>query len=243
MENLSSVAPLIEVRGLCHSYPNGKNALNGIDFILNKGEKVALVGANGSGKSTLLTHIAGCYVPQRGEILLEGRIVGTDLERLRSAVGLIFQESDDQLFMPSVLEDVAFGPVAHKISVSEAHVLALKTLESLGVVHLADRSPHRLSGGEKRMAALAGILVMSPKAVILDEPSASRDPRSRWRVIETLKSMDSAILLATHDLDMALEVCTRAIILNDGRVAAQGTLPELFKDKTLLAENALLPGS
>jgi cobalt/nickel transport system ATP-binding protein len=158
---------------------------------------------------------------------------------LRKAVGLIFQDPDDQLFMPRVLEDVAFGLVSHGMNLTQAHQQARATLETLSSVHLENRLPHRLSGGEKRLVALAGILAMRPEIVALDEPTASLDPRARRRVIEVLKTLDQPMILATHDLDMALDVCTRALVMNKGRVAAEGELPALLKDETLLLENGL----
>jgi cobalt/nickel transport system ATP-binding protein len=224
---------------LRYSYPDGSPALQGVNFSIKRGEKLALVGANGSGKSTLLAHLAGCFpLSGPGGVRLFGRPV-TDLERLRKVVGLVFQDSDDQLFMPRVLEDVAFGLVAHGMEVAEAHERARVVLEDLFAAHLASRLPHRLSGGEKRIVALAGILVMRPEIVLLDEPSSGLDPRARRRVIEVLRSLERPMILATHDLDMALDVCTRALIMSEGKIAAEGTLPDLLKDEALLLENGL----
>jgi cobalt/nickel transport system ATP-binding protein len=231
---------LIEVEDLRYCYPGGAPALNGVSFSLRRGEKLALVGANGSGKSTLLAHLAGCFpLGGQGDILLSGRPVGSDVESLRKVVGLIFQDSDDQLFMPTVLEDVAFGLVSRGMRIAEAHERALAVLETLSAAQLASRLPHRLSGGEKRVVALAGILVMQPEIVVLDEPSSGLDPRARRRVIEMLRALDRPMILATHDLDMALDVCTRALVMNRGRIAADGVLPDLLKDEPLLLENGL----
>ncbi|MCR4819300.1 MAG: energy-coupling factor ABC transporter ATP-binding protein, partial [Fretibacterium sp.] len=209
------MSALLEVRGLCYAYPGGHEALRGVSFSLSAGEHVALVGANGSGKSTLLLHLAGVLAAPDGSLFLHG--VPAGMERLREAVGLIFQEPDDQLLMPRVLEDAAFGLVARGVPAAEAQARALDVLKSLGAAHLTDRPPHRLSGGEKRMAALAGILVMEPEVLALDEPTAALDPRARRRVIELLRPMRTSLILATHDLDMALDVCTRAVILCDGQ--------------------------
>lgn len=238
-ETVASAGAPLEVCGLCYAYPDGHRALNGVSFTLGRGEKLALVGPNGSGKSTLMLHLAGCIAAQTGTVSLEGVPVGKDLKRLREAVGLIFQDPDDQLFMPQVVEDVAFGPVAHGVPAEEAHARAREVLESLNVGHLAERPPHRLSGGEKRMAALAGILVMRPEIVVLDEPSAALDPRARRRVIEVLQELDKPLILATHDLDMALDVCGRAVVLFDGRVAADGDLETILGDEALLRQNGL----
>jgi cobalt/nickel transport system ATP-binding protein len=231
---------LIEVEDLRYRYPGGAPALNGVNFSLRQGEKLALVGANGSGKSTLLAHLAGCFpLDGQGDIRLFGRSAGSDAESLRKVVGLIFQDSDDQLFMPTVLEDVAFGLVSRGVQVAEAHERARAMLDTLSAAQLASRLPHRLSGGEKRIVALAGILVMQPEIVVLDEPSSGLDPRARRRVIEMLRALERPMILATHDLDMALDVCTRALVMNQGRIAADGGLPGLLKDELLLLENGL----
>ena len=230
-----STCPL-EVRALHYSYPDGHKALNGVSFGLRENEKLALVGPNGSGKSTLLLHLAG-GIAARDEIRLWGRPAGA--EELRRAVGLIFQEPDDQLFMPQVADDVAFGLVARGVPAAEARRKAMEMLDRLGAAHLAERPPHRLSGGEKRLAALAGILVMEPQVIVLDEPTSALDPRARRRVIETLRALSQPLILTTHDLDMALDVCSRAALLYDGAVAAEGPLPDLFRDKELLERNGL----
>lgn len=230
---------LLQVCGLHYDYPDGTKALQGLDFQLKKDEKLALVGANGSGKSTLLQHLSGCLSAQRGEILLHGAVVGTDLNRLRRTVGLIFQEPDDQLFMPSVKEDVAFGLVAHGLPSREAENEASVMLEKLGVLHLAERPPHRLSGGEKRMVALAGILVMEPDIIVLDEPSAALDPKARRRVIEVLCNLQKPMILASHDLDMVLDICCRAVILRSGRAVAEGGAEALFRDEAAMQSYGL----
>ena len=231
---------MLEIKNLYYSYPDGHAALNGVNLELKRGERLALVGANGSGKSTLLLHVAGAVAAQRGEIILNNKLINANnINLLREAAGLIFQEPDDQLFMPSVLEDVCFGLIANNIDAQVAKSRAVEILNNLNIAHLAERPPHKLSGGEKRMAALAGILVMKPEILILDEPSAALDPKARRTVINALNNLNQAILLATHDLDMALDVCERAIILNNGQVAASGKLPELLQDESLLIQNGL----
>ena len=219
---------MIEIKNLRYKYPDSHEALKGVSFTLNDGEKAALAGANGSGKSTLLLHIAGAIDIQSGKILCDNQ-----------RVGLVFQESDDQLLMPSVLEDTAFNLIASGMKTAQAHEIADKILASLGISHLRDRPPHKLSGGEKRLVTLAGVLASNPDILALDEPTAGLDPRARRRIINFLRESDKTILLATHDLDMALDVCSRAIILNDGRVSTEGTLPELFMNKELLEANGL----
>lgn len=222
----------LETRDLRYAYPDGHPALKGVTLCLQKNEKLALVGPNGSGKSTLLLNLAGAFAAEDGEILLYG--APASAEKLRRAVGLIFQNPDDQLFMPQVTDDVAFGPIARGIPIEEARKRALEMLEQLGAAHLADRAPHRLSGGEKRLVALAGILVMDPDVLVLDEPTSALDPRARRLVMETLKKLSQSVILCTHDLDMALDLCSRAVILHDGVIATEGPLPELFRDKELL---------
>lgn len=213
---------MLEVENLKYRYPDGHEALKGITFTIHDGEKVALVGANGSGKSTLLLHIAGALKIQEGKISREGN------------VGLTFQEADDQILMPSVLEDVAFSLIAGGMNTKQAHERAVNILTSLGIMHLSSRPPHKLSGGEKRMVSFAGILASEPELLALDEPSAGLDPRARRRVIDFLRTSTKTILLASHDLDMTLDVCSRAIILRDGQIAQTGELPELFMNRELL---------
>lgn len=227
---------MLDVSGLCYTYPGGHEALRGINLRVNDGEKIALVGANGSGKSTLLLHIAGAVEVQKGRITFGGR-EGSDV--LRSNVGLTFQNADDEILMPSVIEDTAFSLVASGMGIESAHEIAGKILSALGISHLAMRPPHRLSGGEKRLVTFAGVLASEPEILALDEPTAGLDPKARRRVINFLRGTDKAVILATHDLDMALDVCTRAVILHEGVISAEGTLPGLFTDMDILEANNL----
>ncbi len=222
---------MLEVLSLCYKYPDGHEALRGVNLSVNEGEKIALAGANGSGKSTLLLHIAGAFDVQEGRITFRGR-EGSDV--LRSHVGLTFQNADDELLMPSVIEDVSFSLIASGMSAHSAHEQAQNILASLGISHLASRPPHKLSGGEKRLVTFAGVLASNPEVLALDEPTAGLDPKARRRVINFLRETDKAIILATHDLDMAIDVCERAVILHDGEISAEGLLPELFTDKNIL---------
>ena len=228
--------PMLEVEGLSYSYPDGHRALHGVSLRVEEHEKVALVGANGSGKSTLLLHLAGALRVQEGRVSFMGH---EGQEVLRRNVGLTFQDSDDQLLMPSVLEDAAFSLAAQGMSRREAHERAREILASLGIEHLAGRPPHKLSGGEKRIVSFAGVLASEPEVLVLDEPSAALDPRARRRVIEFLRKSEHTIILATHDLDMALDVCNRAVILSEGRVVCEGVLPELFMKREVLEDNGL----
>ncbi|MDR1472816.1 MAG: energy-coupling factor ABC transporter ATP-binding protein [Synergistaceae bacterium] len=236
------MAALLETKGLCYDYPDGTPALTDVSIRLNEGGKTALIGANGSGKSTLLMLLAGCFAPSRGEVLLRGEPAGQDLWMLKNSAGLVFQEPDDQLFMPSVLEDAAFGLVARDVPAEEARAIARACLEKLGIQHLADRPPHRLSGGEKRSAALAGILAMKPEIILLDEPSASLDPRARRNLIGTLRELDKTMVIATHDLEMASALCDAAVLLFKGRVAGEGFMgcPEnSLMDEKFLRDHGL----
>ena len=227
---------MLEIENLSYSYPDGHKALQGISLVVEQGEKVALVGANGSGKSTLLLHIAGALRVQEGRITFRG---DSGQEVLRQNVGLTFQDSDDQLLMPSVIEDTAFSLVAEGLGRDEAHKRAMKILDSLGISHLAERPPHKLSGGEKRIVSFAGVMASEPEILALDEPSAALDPRARRRVINFLRESSKTIILATHDLDMALDVCDRAVILSEGVIVCEGELPELFLNRELLEDNGL----
>lgn len=227
---------MLNVENLCYTYPDGHEALRGISLTVHEGEKLALAGANGSGKSTLLLHIAGAVKVQHGRITFRGQ---DSQEVLRKTIGLTFQDADDQILMPSVLEDVAFSLIAGGLGREEAHERARAVLDSLGISHLSGRLPHRLSGGEKRIVSFAGMLASEPEVLALDEPSSALDPRARRRVIDFLRESERTIILATHDLDMALDVCTHAVILNEGRIACEGTLPELFRDKNILEANGL----
>ena len=227
---------MLEIDNLRYKYPGGHEALKGVSLRINDGEKIALVGANGSGKSTLLLHIAGAVETQSGRITFGGR-EGSDV--LRANVGLTFQNADDEILMPSVIEDVAFSLTASGMGVQSAHEQAKNILAELGISHLALRPPHKLSGGEKRLVTFAGVLASNPEVLALDEPTAGLDPKARRRVINFLRETNKAVILATHDLDMALDVCSRAVLLHDGVISAEGVLPELFTDKNILEANNL----
>ena len=227
---------LLTIENLFYKYPDGHEALKGINFEIKTGEKIALVGANGSGKSTLLLLIAGAMENTKGKILFNN---SEDVETRRKKTGLIFQDADNQILMPSVIEDVAFSPVAYGMKINEARELAMKILKSLEIEHLAFRVPHKLSGGEKRMITFAAVMAENPDLLLLDEPTASLDPSGRRRVIDFLKDTNKTLLLATHDLDMACEICGSALIMKNGNITSKGTLPELFTNEKILIENAL----
>ena len=226
---------IVEVRDLCYQYAEGTAALQGVSFRIAHGEAVAIVGANGAGKSTLLQHLTGCLLAQKGsvqvgETILEQRT----LPIIRRSVGMVFQDADDQLFMPTVFDDVAFGPVNMGLPPEQVQARVDNALTTVGMSHLAQRAPYRLSGGEKRAVAIATVLAMSPDVLVMDEPSAGLDPRARRRLIGMLAGFEHTRIIATHDLDMALEFCSRTIVLHGGTVAADGATLDVLTDAAIL---------
>lgn len=231
---------IVEVRDLHFVYPDGKAALNGVTFRISHGESVALVGANGAGKSTLLLHLNGCYAPTGGAVRIgDHEVTQKNLTEVRKSVGMVFQDSDDQLFLPTVGDDVAFGPLNLGFSADEVARRVDEALRLVDAVRLKARQPHRLSGGEKRMAAIATILAMGPEILVMDEPSSNLDPRARRRLIDLLRSFRHTKILATHDLDMVLDLCQRTIVLKEGRVVADGPTLEVFRNEEVLAASHL----
>lgn len=226
-------------RGLRYRYPGGHCALDGIDLTIAHGERVALLGPNGAGKTTFMLHLNGLL---RGEGSLEvaGLQVGKDvLHALRARVGLVFQDPDDQLFMPTVEEDVAFGP--RNLGLDRAEV-GLRVRDALAAVRMEDRAqrgPHELSMGERRRAAIATVLAMRPRLLVLDEPSASLDPRSRRELLEILAAFHHTMLVTTHDLPLAAQLCERAVVLAEGRIVADGPCDEVLADEATLADHDL----
>ncbi|MDO8964127.1 MAG: ABC transporter ATP-binding protein [Coriobacteriia bacterium] len=225
----------IEVADLSYAYPDGTDALDGVSFTLSHGESVALVGANGAGKSTLLLHLIGFLTPVTGTVRVgDTPVTRETLADIRKSVGMVFQDPDDQLFMPSVSEDVAFGPVNLGLPEDEVAARVTDALTRVGALHLKDRPPYRLSGGEKRAVSIATVLAMCPNALVLDEPTSNLDPKARRRLIELLASFEHTKIIATHDLDMAWDLCERVIVMSGGRVAADGPASEIFTDDALL---------
>ena len=220
---------VIDVRGLRYRYPDGTLALDGVDFHLDAGECVALLGANGSGKTTLALHLNGLL---RGEGTVEvcGLSVGKEiLAQVRAKVGLVFQDSDEQLFMPTVLEDVAFGPSNLGLNPAEAVARAKEMLERVGMAGAIHKAPYHLSAGEKRRVAIAGVLAMQPEILVLDEPTTFLDPPGQRSLAQLLKNLPQAKLLVTHDVDLARHLATRAVFLERGRVAGEGSVEEVIQ--------------
>ena len=231
---------VIDVRGVEFSYPDGRKVLHGVDLEIAAGERVAILGPNGAGKTTLALHLNGILQPHAGTITVGGVPVEEDHYReVRRMVGLVFQDANDQLFMPTVREDVAFGPANLGL---RDEALARRVDEALEVVsgeEFADRPPHHLSGGEKRRAALATVLSMEPEVLVFDEPTSGLDPAGRRELIGTLAALPMTQLVITHDLSLALELCPRSVIMNGGRVVADRPTVDLLDEPDLLAANRL----
>lgn len=223
------MTPLIEVRDLRYRYADGTRALDGIDFSLQPGETVALLGANGSGKTTFVLHLNG-LLQGEGLVSVCGLAVGRDtLPQIRAKVGLVFQDSDEQLFMPTVLEDVAFGPLNLGQSPREAMQRARESLERVGLQGVAGKAPYHLSAGEKRRAAIAGVLAMNPEILILDEPTTFLDPPGQRLLLALLRSLPQAKLIVTHDIHFAAALASRAIFFERGKLAGQGTVSQVVE--------------
>ncbi len=231
---------LVEVKDLEYAYPDGTPVLRGVSFRITHGEAVALIGANGAGKSTLLLQLNGCLVPQAGTVRVGDLPLNREtLSHVRRTVGLVFQDPDDQLFMPLVYDDVAFGPLNLGLPAEEVEERVNRALATVGALHLKDRPPYRLSGGEKRAVAIAAVLSMSPDILVMDEPTSYLDPKTRRQLIELLKTFHHTLIIATHDLDMVLDLCDRTIILKAGQVVADGPTRDLLQDDQLLDASGL----
>jgi len=229
----------IEVRGLEFSYPDGFPALRGVDLHIAPGEKVALVGPNGAGKSTLILHLNG-ILRGRGEVCVCGLPVTDDnLGRIRASVGVVFQDPDDQLFSASVADDVAFGPICMGLDPAQVERRVAAALAAVGMADAGDRVPHHLSGGEKKRVAIASVLSMEPEILVLDEPTAGLDPRGRRGLIRLLAELPQTMLVSTHDLHMVEELFRRTVVLDAGRVVADGPTEPLLADRALLAAHGL----
>ena len=226
---------MIEFRHVDFSYEKDRPVLRDLSFRIEKGESVGLIGANGAGKSTVMKLLLGLLTPKSGEILVDGVPVGKKtLAEIRRKLGFVLQNSDNQMFMPTVYEDMIFAPLNYGLSREEAEQRVDAVLEKLGLQELKHRHNHRISGGEKRMAAIATILAMEPEAVLMDEPSSALDPCNRRLVINTIRELRQTKLITSHDLDMILDTCERVILLSGGAVAADGPADQILRDKALL---------
>jgi len=232
--------PVLEVRDLCHRYPHlDSNALDKINLKVFKGERVAVLGANGAGKSTLFKHLNGILRPLSGEVLVKGeKITKKNVRACRETVGIVFQDPDDQVLAPSVEEDIAFGPINMGLPRSEVEMRVKEALEMVGLRGFEERAPHHLSGGQKKLVAIAGILAMRPEVIVLDEPTAGLDPLSSARVLELIMKMNRelgiTLLLSTHDVDVVPYFAERVFVLHHGRLEADGSPDDIFSDPELL---------
>jgi cobalt/nickel transport system ATP-binding protein len=237
------VDPSLEVRGLAYAYPDGNQALYGVDLTISRGERVALLGPNGAGKTTLVLHLNGILHGGLGTVRVAG--LGVDpadkksLREIRRRVGIVFQDPDDQLFMPTVREDVAFGPANLGLRGDELDRRVVSALTRVGMLEVADRPPQHLSFGQRRRVAVATVLAMEPEILVLDEPSSNLDPAGRRELAEILTSLDVTVLMVTHDLPYAAELCPRSLIMSGGLIVADGPTPDILTDDELLRAHRL----
>jgi cobalt/nickel transport system ATP-binding protein len=240
-------SPLVDLRCEAHTYPDGTVGMHDVEFSVYPDEVVALVGGNGTGKSTLLEHLNATLVPDDGELVVDGTPITEDNKaHARKAVGFVFQDADTQLVAPTVLDDVMFGLQNHGVPADEAKQRARDALEMVDASHLEDRIPHYLSGGEKRLVGLAGVLVLEPSVVVLDEPLAGLDPERSQLVADRIQGIHEdgiSVVLSTHDLEFAAKVADRVCVMAEGNVVGSGTPREVFYDDALLAEANLHPPS
>ena len=222
------------------AYEPGRPVLDSISFLIRHGESVGIIGANGAGKSTLLLLLLGVLKPSCGQVIVgDIQMTARTMPQIRQRMGLVFQDPDDQLFMPTVADDVGFGPRNAGLTENEVRARIRQSLEQVGIPHLGSRPPFCLSGGEKRAAAIAAVLAMQPDILIMDEPSASLDPRTRRHLINYLGQLDHTRIIAGHDLDLIWETCGRTIILDQGRIAADGRTADILADQMLLESTGL----
>lgn len=230
--------PSLDVVGLAYAYPDGNQALYGVNLKIEKGERVALLGPNGAGKTTLVMHLNGILAAGLGSVHVGGLQVDTNdsesLKDIRRRVGIVFQDPDDQLFMPTVREDIAFGPINMGITGTELENCVNEALEQVGMLDFADRPPHHLSFGQRRRVAVATVLAMKPEILVLDEPSSNLDPTSRRELADILRNLDVTLLMVTHDLPYALELCERSVILSAGNIVADGTTMDILCNEELM---------
>jgi cobalt/nickel transport system ATP-binding protein len=236
----ATAPPSLQVSELAFAYPDGHQALFGIDLTIARGERVALLGPNGAGKTTLVLHLNGILTPGHGSVAVGGLPVAKEhLREIRRRVGIVFQDPDDQLFLPSVGEDVAFGPANFGVTGAALRARVDAALAAVGMTEQRDRSPLHLSGGQRRRVALATVLACEPEILVLDEPSSNLDPVARRELAEVLLGFDTTMLMVTHDLPYALQLCPRSVVLDDGVVVADGPTRELLGDPELLRRHRL----
>jgi cobalt/nickel transport system ATP-binding protein len=231
---------IMEFKDVFFRYPDGTEALKGVSFRIIHGESAGIVGANGAGKSTLLMQMNGYLLPSAGSVTIgDLQLMKKTRLEIRKKVGVVFQNPDDQLFMPTVYDDVAFGPLNLEMSAEKVNERVTEALQTVGCLQLQDKPPHHLSGGQKRAVAIAAVIAMAPDILVMDEPSSNLDPKSRRYLIRLLGGFQHTKIIATHDLDFILEVCRRCIVIKDGRIVADGPVADVLTDKVLLEENNL----
>jgi cobalt transport protein ATP-binding subunit len=237
---VDGVTPALLVHGLAYAYPDGHQALFGVDIRVEPGERVALLGPNGAGKTTLALHLNGVLRAGMGTVEVAGLpVTNENLREIRRRVGLVFQDPDDQLFMPTVRDDVAFGPANFGLRGSELDNRVREALDAVGMAEQADRSPMHLSGGQRRRVALATVLACDPEILVLDEPSANLEPVARRELAEVLLHLGRTMLMVTHDLPYALQLCPRSLLIDNGVVVADGPTRDILADTELLARHRL----
>ena len=234
------MTPSLAVRDLAFSYPDGHQALFGVDLDIARGERVALLGANGAGKTTFVMHLNGLLSGGTGSVEVAGLpVVKENLPEIRRRVGVVFQDPDDQLFMPTVRDDIAFGPANLGLTGDALQARVDEALARVDMLEFADRPPHHLSFGQRRRVAVATVLAMEPEILVLDEPSSNLDPASRRELADILKSLDVTILMVTHDLPYALELCPRSVVMGAGRVVADGSTRDILLNEDVMRANRL----
>jgi len=242
VKNMSN-HPSLLINNLAFAYPDGNQALYGVNLRVEKGERVALLGPNGAGKTTLVLHMNGIHQTMQGEVFIAGEKVDAknkdSIRSIRSKVGIVFQDPDDQLFMPTVGEDIAFGPYNMGKRGSELDAIVDEALALVGMSEFKDRPPHHLSFGQRRRVAVATVLAMKPEILVMDEPSSNLDPASRRELADILRSLDVTIVMVTHDLPYALELCERSVILSGGIIVADAPTREILTNASLLASHRL----
>ena len=238
-----TVAPSLLIEDLAFAYPDGNQALFGVNLRVERGEFVAILGPNGAGKTTLVMHMNGIHPAEHGSVSVAGEVIDTNdkdlLRRIRGKVGVVFQDPDDQLFMPTVGEDIAFGPYNMGLRGAELDAAVDQALALVHMSEFKDRPPHHLSFGQRRRVAVATVLAMKPEILVLDEPSSNLDPASRRELANILRELKITTLMVTHDIPYAYELCERSIILSGGIVVADGDTKTILSDSKLLSENRL----
>lgn len=233
------MAKAIEIKDFSYKYPDGTVALSDINFSINEGQKVVLIGSNGAGKSTLLLAMAG-FAKGRGEISVNGlKVEKKNLRKIRTVIGCCLENPDNQLFMPTLFDDVAFGPLNMGLDTEQVKIRVAQALQTVGLEEMAEKAPHHLSAGQKRAAAVATILSMSPRIITLDEPDGSLDPRNREKLATLLKNLSQTLIIATCNMNFAAAVGDRAILVDKGRVIIDGDMKEIMSDEKLMIEYGL----